>query len=102
MALLIPVSVKFSHPQTFKIPKEDMLYVIKARWLSSSFVSLKLSSTMLIALMTGYSDSPPCILAIFKTVSPVQFSTISQNVDQVVLAPDKSIDWKRQGLHLTA
>ena len=49
---------------------------------------------MLIALITGYSDSPPCILTIFKTVSPVQFSTISQNVDQVVLAPDKSIDWK--------
>ena len=100
----MPVLVKFSHPQTFKIPKEDMLYVIKAsyRWLSSSFVSLTLSSTMLIALITGYSDSPPCILTIFKTVSPVQFSTISQNVDQVVLAPDQSKDWKRQGLHLTA
>ena len=57
---------------------------------------------MLIALITGYSDSPPRILTIFKTVSPVQFSTISQNVDQVVLAPDQPKDWKRQGLHLTA
>ena len=45
---------------------------------------------MLIALITGYSDSPPCILTIFKPVSPVQFSTISQNADQVVLAPDQS------------
>ena len=93
---------KNSQPPTFNIPNEGMLPVTKTRWLSSNIVWLKLSSAMLTARITGYLESSPFIFAMLRTVSPAQFSTILQNVAQVVFAPLKSIERNRLGLHWTA
>lgn len=60
-------------------------------------VSLKCSSTMLVAWISGYSRISPLVLAMFTIFSSVQLCAISPNVFHVVLAPHKSMLWNIRG-----